>query len=178
MAIEKPEYRVLAEVGGVEFREYDPYWIAECDFPNQQSLREASSRGFQYLFNYISGQNESAQKIAMTAPVQQMPSGSGWAISFVVPKSFYSGAIPVPANPAVRVRKVEGGLVAALRYRGNWDSVEFAEQAKELAAMLVKLKVAVTGPFTSAVYNPPITPAFLRRNEVLVSVANLPGSTR
>ena len=69
MAIEKPEYRVLSSSNGIELREYSEHWLAECSVEDVEDLLNASSRAFNRLFNYISGQNEPGQKIAMTSPV-------------------------------------------------------------------------------------------------------------
>lgn len=174
MGIEKPEYVVRARLAGIEFREYQPYWVAECEFANQSDLRAAAYLGFRNLFNYISGENDSAQKISMTAPVEQRPVGAGWAVSFVVPRSFYEGDIPSPTNSQLRLRKVPGGLVAALRFRGQWGSTEYEHQARKLTETLKSIGVTATGPATCAVYNPPLTPPILRRNEVLIPVEALP----
>jgi hypothetical protein len=168
MAIEQPTYKVLSTKSGIEVRDYDDYWIAECRVDNVADLGMASSRAFRYLFNYISGDNSVSQKIAMTSPVQQMPSKSGWLVSFVVPKDVSRGDIPVPSSSLIDIRKVDGGKYAALRYSGLWNATKFSEKSAELLKACDALGLKVTGVVSSAVYNPPFMPAFLRRNEVLV----------
>lgn len=168
MAIEQPTYKVLSTKSGIEVRDYYEYWIAECRVDNVDDLSMASSRAFRYLFNYISGDNSVSQKIAMTSPVQQMPSESGWLVSFVVPKDVSVGDIPVPSSSLIAIRKVDGGKYAALRYSGLWNAAKFAEKSAELLKACDDLGLKVVGVVSSAVYNPPFMPAFLRRNEVLV----------
>ena len=168
MAIEQPEYKVLSSANGLEVRDYDEYWVAECRVDNVADLNMASSRAFGRLFNYISGDNSSSQKIAMTSPVQQIPSETGWLVSFVVPKDVSLGTIPAPANSTISIRKVEAGRYAALRYSGFWNDKKFEEKSAELLAACSNLGLEVTGSVSSAVYNPPYMPPFLRRNEVLV----------
>lgn len=170
MAIEKPDYRVLKRESGIELREYQEHWLAECRVENVKDLNEASSRAFSKLFNYISGANEPAQKIAMTSPVQQVESESGWLVSFVVPKSFAEAAIPKPLNPSITLRKVPGGTFAALRYAGFWNSKVFEAKKSQLLTAVKESGLVPVGEVSSAVYNPPLTPPFLRRNEVLVRV--------
>ena len=170
MAIEKPEYRLIRETEGIELREYSEHWLAECRVDEIKDLNLASNRAFNKLFNYISGDNQQSQKIAMTSPVQQLPSEDGWLVSFVVPSSFYSGAIPEPRNPAIKLKKIEAGTFAALRYRGLWNNRTFEHHSAELLAAVSKLGMKPVGEVSSAVYNPPLTPPFLRRNEVLVRV--------
>jgi hypothetical protein len=104
----------------------------------------------------------------MTSPVQQMPSKSGWLVSFVVPKDVSIGDIPVPSSSLIDIRKVDGGKYAALRYSGLWNATKFSEKSAELLKACDALGLKVTGVVSSAVYNPPFMPAFLRRNEVLV----------
>ena len=168
MALEEPEYRVLSKHGSVEVREYAEYWVAECRVANADDLNDASSRAFGRLFNYISGDNGSAQKIAMTVPVQQIPSESGWSISFVVPKDVSLEKIPAPNNSSISIRKVDAGRYAVLRYSGFWNSRRFAEKSSELLKECSSLGLKPSGVVSSAVYNPPFMPPFLRRNEVLV----------
>jgi hypothetical protein len=168
MAIEKPEYRVLTSTKGIEVRDYDEYWVAECRVENVAELSEASSRAFGRLFNYISGQNSAGQKIAMTSPVQQVPVDDGWLVSFVVPKDVSLGSIPVPSNSSIEIRKVPAGKFAALGYSGVWNDKKFSAKSAELMKALTDLGLVAEGPVNSAVYNPPFLPPFLRRNEVLV----------
>lgn len=171
MAIEQPTYKVLSSKNGIEVRDYDEYWVAECHVANVSDLSEASSRAFGRLFNYISGDNSASQKIAMTSPVQQIPSDAGWLVSFVVPKDVSLGEIPVPANSSISIRKVEAGKYAVLEYSGLWNDKKFAAKSAELLNACSASGLLVTGPVSSAVYNPPFMPPFLRRNEVLVRLS-------
>ena len=171
MAIEQPTYKVLSTKNGIEIRDYEEYWVAECHVANVADLSQASSRAFGRLFNYISGENSASQKIAMTSPVQQIPADTGWLVSFVVPKDVSLGEIPVPANSSISIRKVDAGKYAALEYSGLWNDKKFAAKSDELLKACERSGLAVVGPVSSAVYNPPFMPPFLRRNEVLVRLA-------
>ena len=168
MAIEKPEYRVVRSAEGIEIRDYDEYWVAECHVKTETDLSMASSVAFRRLFNYISGDNSANQKIEMTSPVQQTAAETGWLISFVVPKDVSLGSIPVPKNSSIEIRKVPAGKYAALVYSGSWSDDKLETKEKVLLAAVEKLGLVTDGPVHSARYNPPFMPAFLRRNEVLV----------
>lgn len=168
MAIEQPNFKILSSKNGIEVRDYDEYWVAECLIDNVDDLNAASSRAFGSLFNYISGANSTSQKIAMTSPVQQIPSESGWLVSFVVPKDVSLGDIPVPANSSIAIRKIEAGKYAALQYSGLWNDKKFESKSSELLKACAANGLSVVGAVSSAVYNPPFMPPFLRRNEVLV----------
>lgn len=180
MALERPQFKLIKRVHGVEIRDYEPYLVATCDVRNVADLNRASNFGFRYLFNYISGQNAESQKISMTVPVQQTPTNEGWQVSFVVPSQFgktASGgksAVPLPVSDLVTIEENPGGLVAALVYRGIWGSEKYEAKKQELLDLLSangnKSGYKPVGTVSSAVYNPPLTPPFLRHNEVLVQV--------
>lgn len=170
MAIEKPQYKVLKKAKNFEIREYQEHWLAECRVDKTKDLNLASNRAFTQLFNYITGENEPRQKIAMTSPVQQVESEDGWLVSFVVPSSFKPDQIPQPLNSRIQLRKVPAGRFAALRYSGFWNNQVFETKSSELLATAKLLGFKPTGSVSSAVYNPPLTPPFLRRNEVIVSI--------
>ena len=172
MAIEKPEYRVIRKIGNIEIRHYKEYWLAECDVTAVSDLRAASNQAFNRLFGYISGENSRGQKIAMTSPVQQIPAAAGWKVSLVVPKTFSPEHIPLPSSKEIRLRKVEAGTFAALRYRGVWNNRVFETKSAELLSGVSAAELMPIGEVSSAVYNPPLTPPPLRRNEVLVRVSD------
>ena len=115
LAIEEPEYQVVTSHGAFEVRRYEAMIIAETkvdtDFEN------AGGVAFRRLFNYISGDNTSRAKIAMTAPVVQEPASqkiamtapvvqeadeSGWRVAFVVPAEYSWETAPEPNDPAYR----------------------------------------------------------------------------
>ena len=79
MAIEEPEYRVVKEYEGFELRRYAAFLIAATEV--QGEFDAAGNRGFRILFDYISGNNEQAEAIAMTAPVGQRAKGEKIAMT-------------------------------------------------------------------------------------------------
>ncbi|MCK7469980.1 MAG: heme-binding protein [Desulfomicrobium escambiense] len=73
MAIEEAAYKVLKKDNRFEIRDYAPHILAETVV--EGDFEEAGNKAFNMLFRYISGDNRSREKVAMTAPVSQEPMG-------------------------------------------------------------------------------------------------------
>jgi hypothetical protein len=187
--LEKPAYRVVDERGDIEYRQYEPYLVSETVIEQARDYKTAGTEGFRRLFRYISGDNagqakismtvpvaqtESSQKIAMTAPVQQTEAAEDWRVAFMLPSEYTLESAPQPTDNRVKIRAVPGRLVAVLRYSGRWTERNYMEKRAALREALKKESVTPVGEVQSAQYTPPSTPAFLRRNEVLVEIDRLP----
>ena len=183
MAVEEAEYRVSLKQDAFEIREYAPSVVAEVIVNG--SFKDASSAAFRKLFNYISGDNTSRDKIAMTAPVSQesepekiamttpvgqRASGQGWAVSFMMPASYTIETIPVPDDPAVVLREVPANRAAAIRYSGGWSEERYEKHLILLQEWIEQNKLEAAGEPVWARYNAPFTPWFMRRNEILVTL--------
>lgn len=180
---EKLAYEVERTYEGLELRRYVPHVVAEVVV--RGSFEEAGNRAFRTLFGYISGQNRSAGKVAMTAPVtqhdsqqvamsapvQQRGTGAGeYAVAFVLPSSLTLDHAPVPTNPEVQLHQRPPALVAALGYRGRWTRTSFEHHHQELQRAIRGAGLTPVGGPTWARFDPPFVPWFLRRNEVLQEV--------
>jgi hypothetical protein len=182
--VEEPRYSVRAAEGEFEIREYAPVIIAETVVDGD--WRAAGNAGFRRLADYIFGGNDGGRKIAMTAPVSQVRGGQklamtapvaqerrgeSWVVAFTMPSDYTLDRLPVPDDPAVRLRPVGARRVAAVRFSGTWDESRFDSKEAELRRWLeLKGETAVGEPVTAR-YNPPWTPWFLRRNEILIELA-------
>jgi hypothetical protein len=187
MAIEKPAYRVVQELPGIEVREYPPYLVAETEVSG--SREEAGNAGFRRLAGYIFGGNRGEKKIAMTAPVAQQEGAriamtapvsqqetpdrgpSTWVIQFMMPSGYTRDTLPEPLDPAIRFREVPARRVAALRYSGTWSEERYLEKLADLRAAMEKAGLRGVGEPLWARYDPPFMPWFLRTNEILIEIA-------
>jgi hypothetical protein len=186
MAIEEPRFEVLEKDGSYELREYLPYIVAETRV--EAGFEDAGSVAFQRLFRYISGNNIAQQKIAMTAPVtqsrgekismtapvSQVADGNAYVVAFTLPSNYTLGTAPQPLDPTVRIRAVPAQLIACWRYSGRWTSSNFSEHEALLRERIKARRLSAGGDAVLARYNPPFTPWFMRRNEVLIPVAPQP----
>ena len=187
-AIEKPHYDVIAsaEVGGVdvEMRQYAPYIVAET-VVEAESLKVASSEGFKRLAGFIFGGNRTresmdmtapvqtekmSQQIKMTAPVETVGGPGRYTIGFVMPAKYTLDTLPLPNDARISIRQVAQRKVAAIVFSGFWSTSNFDEHTALLKSYLANQGIEETSEPMIARYNMPLTPWFLRRNEVLISV--------
>jgi len=192
MAIETPQYTVEFTDGDVEYRRYQSYLVAETLIEDVSGFKAAGNEGFRRLFRYITGANDGGEsismtapvarsakdgaKIAMTAPVQRAADPGGELVSFMLPSKYTMATAPQPTDPRVQVREVPERLVAVVRYRGRWSDSNYQENRKVLLASVDAAGVTPEGVVESALYDPPYTPPFMRRNEVMVEVSRLPAA--
>ena len=185
MATEKAPYTVIKTDDIFELREYAPQVLAEIIVDGD--LEGAGSKAFRPLFRYISGDNKSRGKIAMTAPVSQEQTGEKismtapvsqqsvqgkWAVSFMMPALHTMENLPTPDDPNIKLRQVPSRRVAAVRYSGFWSEKKFLRYKQKLESWITANNLKVIGEPVWARYNPPFTLWFLRRNEILIPIAS------
>jgi effector-binding domain-containing protein len=183
MAIEEAPYKVLKKDSKFEIRDYAPHILAETVV--EGNLEEAGNKAFNRLFRYISGDNRSRDKVAMTAPVSQEPMGEkikmtapvgqqrvqeSWVVSFMMPASYTLETLPEPQDPKVTLRQVPARRMAVACYSGFWSEKNYLRYKMELESWIQEKGLTIVGDPVWARYNPPFTPWFLRRNEILIPV--------
>lgn len=172
-SVETPAYRVIAAEGPYELRDYPAHVAAEV---HRDGGREtAVGRGFGPLAGYIFAKTRPGPKIAMTAPVTQVPDDeSGWRVRFIMPAEHSKESLPTPANADVRLVEVPAQRIAAVRFSGRATDPMFEAKTSALRSWLSGQGYATTATPTFAYYDDPSIPGLLRRNEVLVPVRPTP----
>lgn len=188
-AYEEPAYVVVANTSDIEFRQYQPYLVAETTIADEADRSKAASAGFRRLFDYISGDNTVQTEIEMTAPVKQqatsaeidmttpvrqVPDASGWKVTFALPREFDQANVPQPTNPDVFIRTEPGQLMAVLQYSGRWTDENVNSHKAELIEKLSAAGLTIESEVITAFYNAPFSLPFMRRNEVMVAVTRIP----
>ena len=184
MAIEEAEYTVIEKEDRFEIRDYASHILAETIV--ETDIEKAGNKAFRRLFRYISGANRSQEKVAMTAPVSQEPRGEKiamtapvgqqniegkWAVSFMMPSSYTLETLPEPEDPNIYLRQVPARRMAAVRYSGFWSKKRYLQYKTMLESWIQKKDFTIVGESIWARYNPPFTLWFLRRNEILIPIA-------
>ena len=106
----------------------------------------------------------------MTAPVAQQAAGGRWAVSFMMPAAYSLETLPQPSDSLVVLRQLPARRVAAVRYSGTWSEKSFLRHKTELESWVAQRGLRPAGDVVWARYNPPFSPWFVRRNEILVEV--------
>lgn len=164
---ESAEYEVIESDGAIEIREYPSLMLVATDSKMDAQGRDGS---FMRLFRYISGNNAAEQKIAMTTPVF-MEGEIGKAdvsMGFVMPKEVAEEGAPDPRGEGVKLRERQGGRFAVIRFPGRLSTQLAKEQEAQLREWMKKRGLEGEEAVEAAGYDPPYTPARLRRNEILI----------
>ena len=183
----EPGYSVLQKDERFEVREYETLVVAETLV--DAGFDEAGNIAFRRLFGYISGDNEAASEIAMTAPVMALDENNdsgekismtapvtgqetalGWRFAFVLPAGYTLANAPMPSNPEVRLEQVPARKVAVVRYSGSWNEASYDENLKLLQQWMLQNQLKANSAPRVAGYDPPWTLPFLRRNEVMIDI--------
>jgi hypothetical protein len=189
--VEKPDYRVVVAEEPFELRDYPPMVVAEVIRSGDR--RQGLSAGFGPLARYIFAKERAGPKIAMTAPVEQQQappdtddrriamtapvtqsqtSSGDWAVRFIMPSGLTLEDLPEPAATGVSLRSVPQRRMAAVRFSGRTTDAAVAEREGTLRTWIAERGLKPAGNAVYAYYNDPFTPGFLRRNEVLIEIAD------
>jgi len=162
---------VVRKSGSFEVRDYAALTLVSTPMDKSNPENDGS---FMRLFRYISGSNEATQKIAMTTPVFIDQRGTNRQMSFVVPRETAEKGVPESGRDDVRVTTRAVGRFAAYRFSGSWDAARVESARTKLAEWLAAENLQPVGEPEVANYDPPFTPPFLRRNEILVRLSSPP----
>ena len=156
-------YAVVRSDGNFELRDYPALSVVETPM-----IDGGSGGSFSRLFRFITGGNATKQKIAMTTPVFMSGSGSGNTMAFVMPSGI--GNLPHPDDASVTSRTLPAGRFAVLRFSGNRNIQRETEHLDCLRGWVASNGYHVSAPPVYAYFDPPWTPSFLRRNEVMLRI--------
>lgn len=187
--VETAPYTLLKadEAQKIEVRNYDSMVLVSTSMSS-----ESGNSAFRKLFSYITGNNEGAAEIAMTAPVimndkDKVDADKGTEISmtapvfmndsadnsmmsFVMPKDFTLATTPKPSNPQVYVSELKDYKVASIQFSGTLSDSNVEKYTNILATWMTENGYEAIGEPVKAGYNGPLTLPMWRRNEILIEI--------
>ena len=175
MALEEPQYQVVKSTKNYEVRKYNKRLAVEVEYSIENS-------GFRYLFNYISGENTTSEKINMTVPViqsikidmtppvTQFNKDGKMLMQFYLPSKFTMETAPKPTNKRVKLVSIDRGHYAILKYSGRSSNKNYLKKIKKLQEFLVNDNHEILDVGTKATFNGPFTLPILRRNEAMIKI--------
>lgn len=170
---ESPKYIVLKKEKKFEIREYSKALVA---MTRQEGCRETSLRkGFSELVKYIGGSSKEKTKISMTVPVIQERdiNHKSWRILFFMPEKFLSSNHPNPLSKNTFVRNIVKKKIAIIKFNGSPNDKLLKEKEVELVRWIKSIGVVYDiNEIRYAFYHGPMTPGFLRKNEVHIPIKN------
>jgi len=163
MAIEEANYEIIEKNDIYEIRKYSDRLAVE-------TMTSGIDSNFRKLFNYISGRNDTQEKIKMTTPVTQVEKNGNMSMQFYLPSKFNSQNVPNPSREDVRIINIEGGYYAVLRYSGRASDRNFLKHKEILEKQLQMNNISIISPPIRATYDSPFTLPMNRRNEAMFKV--------
>lgn len=167
MAYESAPYHVVRKDNNFEVRDYPALTVVETPM---SAAAPSADGSFMRLFRFITGQNEAKKKIPMTTPVFMSGKGAESTMSFVLPATFSTGNAPKPLDGTVKVHVLPAGRFAVLRFSGGRSPKLESESLAELKTWMGKQQFGGSPTPIYAYFDPPWTPGFMRRNEVMLQI--------
>ncbi|MSP20529.1 MAG: heme-binding protein [Alphaproteobacteria bacterium] len=196
MAIQEPKFTVLETSGKFQIREYQPALVAEVETTGERD--EAARKAFLILADYIFGNNRVQQKIAMTAPVTQVPepantkiamtapvmqapmesaeyglagSDQPWRVAFMMPSQYSMETLPLPNDGRIKIKLISTRKLATVVFDGFSTQANLRKHRELLERFVKDRGLTPSGPYELAFYDAPFTFPWNRRNEWWVTVA-------
>lgn len=175
MSYEEPKYKIIESTDIYEIREYGDRLAVEIEYSNEDS-------GFRYLFNYISGENKSSEKVKMTvpvtqsakidmtSPVTQSTQDGIMKMQFFLPSKFTLENAPQPTNERVNLVMIKKDIYAVISYSGRLTNQNYSKNYKKLINHLTKDGLDFIEPAIRATFNGPFTLPIFRRNEIMIKI--------
>lgn len=175
--LETPDFKILKRTRAYEIREYPPFLVAETNMDRTPSSgveggvnpAGAGNNAFNTLAGYIFGKNEGEEKMAMTTPVFTTDTGR---MQFVIGNKYKDSGMPAPSSADVNTKEANGGLYIVSSFSGLALEVDVSREYENLKSIMYRDGLIPGEGWILARYNDPFTPPGVRRNEVLIPVAD------
>jgi effector-binding domain-containing protein len=87
-----------------------------------------------------------------------------------MPNSCTLESLPIPNDKNVSLKPISEKTYAAIRFSGTWSQSRYEAHLASLKKWIELKHYEAVGEANYARYNPPWTPWFMRRNEILIEI--------
>ena len=108
----------------------------------------------------------------MTSPVMQQKHENQWQIQFVMPSNYSLSTLPKPNNPNIQLRDINAHTALVLRFSGRANNQRLDQLKQRFIKYANTHQIKLNSTLRYAFYNPPWTLPFLRRNEIIATLAD------
>jgi SOUL heme-binding protein len=164
--IETLKYKVIQDDGHIQIRAYDNILLASTKTKHNSH----QDSGFNQVFQYISGNNESKTKISMTTPVVTFEDEGDLITGFYVPSKYDKNTVPQPSAHNVFINEIESSMFAVIRFKGAWNEKNYEKHNIKLLDYIKKNKLNILSKRYIFRYSPPFVPALFRKNEIAYQI--------
>lgn len=173
--VEQASYTIIKKTADYEIREYPRRIVAETTVTGDP--RDAMTAGFRIVARYIFGGNSRGERIAMTAPVLSTATPQDRTIAFGMPAASTLETLPTPTDSRIKIVTIPRQLVVAHRFRGYRSDKGDKKIMANLQRAMERDGLVPAPPGTAvwADYNPPWTPPWLNRHDIMIEIQRLPG---
>ena len=158
-------YKVVEIIENIEVREYKP--LLFIGYSNAGKENEQNS-SFRVLADYIFGDNNTGEEIAMTSPVVIRLFNNNEML-FRMPRKYNNENLPKPNNTKVKLVETNTTQKAVIQYSGYSNNEKETRKIEELKTILNRHNIQHNNKFELFVYDPPYK-FFNRRNEIAVNI--------
>lgn len=159
-------YTLIKKDKNIEIRQYDVFLLASTKTLSNKQF----DSGFMNVFNYISGDNHTSEKISMTTPVVSYEEDDQLVTGFYVPSKYDKTNVPKPTSEHVFIQENEASIYAVIRFSGGWREKNFKVAEERLRDYLNQNHYEIMSNRIIFRYQPPFIPGFLRRNEIAFKI--------
>lgn len=182
---EEAKYKVLDLIGdNVEIREYPARLVAEVEV--EGTGENSANEAFRILAAFIFGKNQAKNKIDMTVPVTARLASEKIAMTtpvttsgaksikmqFYMPRKYSLESLPEPKDSRIKIFVQAPVKYAVLKFSGPSSDKNMKVHESKLFDLLRSKSIQTESVPLRAVYNPPWTLPFLRRNEIWLEMKN------
>lgn len=159
-------YEIVKKEKNIELRLYKNVLLASTKTP----YNKYQDSGFNRIFNYISGQNESQTKISMTTPVVTYSDKDQMITGFYVPSKYSKESVPKPSSENIFIQELKESYYVAIRFIGSWTEQNFDKHDFNLKEFIERNNFVIQSPRMILRYQPPFIPGIFRHNEIAYQI--------